>query len=87
MTQEERWEKAYNLLINYYKEHGNIYVPRGYIVDGVKLGKWLNRQHEFYNKGKLSQERIDKLNELNTNWHDTKHKKQSFDYYYNLLKK
>ena len=87
MTQDEKWERAYSLLIKYYKEHGDIYVPRNYIADGVKLGKWFAHQRGFYNKGKISQERIDKLNELNSNWHDAKHKKQSFDFYYNILKK
>ena len=87
MTQEEKWQRAYNLLIKYYKEHGDIYVPRDYIVDGVKLGEWFDHQRSFYNKGKLSKERITKLNELNPNWHDIKHKKQSFDFYYNMLKK
>ena len=33
MTQDEKWKIAYNLLIKYYKEHGDIYVPRDYIVD------------------------------------------------------
>lgn len=87
MTLEEKWQRAYNLLIKYYKEHGDIYVPRDYIVDAVKLGEWFDHQRSFYNKGKLSKERITKLNELNPNWHDVKHKKQSFDFYYNMLKK
>ena len=89
MTQDERWEKSFNLLIKYYKEYGDIHVPREYTVDGVKLGEWLSHQITFYNKSKLFQERIDKLNELNPNWCGSgiKYKKQTFEFYYNLLKK
>ena len=95
MTQEERWERAYNLLIDYYKEYGNIYVPIKYVVDDIKLGEQLKRQREAYNGigiRKISEEKINKLNELDPNWcshgsSGTKYKRQSFSFYYNLLKK
>lgn len=85
MTQEERWERAYNLLIDYYKKYGNIYVPRGYIVDGVKLGQWLDYQRKGRGTNKITQERINKLNELGMVWE--LHQMHSFDYYYSLLEK
>jgi len=88
MTQEEKWEKAYQLLMNYYNKYGNIRVPRKYIVDGFKLGIWLDHQRRACSgKGtyKISSERINKLNELGIDC-GRPIKKQSFDYYYDLLK-
>lgn len=88
MTQEERWNRAYDLLIDYYRVYGNINVPRSYIVNGVKLGNWVDHQRQAYiGKGtaKLTQERISKLNELGMNW--DLNEKHSFNYYYDLLEK
>ena len=88
MTQEEKWERNYNLLVDYYKEHGDINVPREYTVNGVKLGIWISHLRSTY-KGrgasKLTPERINKLNELNMVWE--RHEKHSFDFYYQLLEK
>ena len=88
MKHEEKWERTYNLLIDYYKEHGNINVPREYVVNGVKLGRWLDHMRSAYkgtSASKLSQERINKLNDLDMNWE--LHKMHSFDKYYQLLEK
>ena len=87
MTREEKWERAYLLLVDYYKKYGDIRVPRKYVADGVKLGKWLDKQRQAYkNKGSdiLIPERINKLNNLGMLWEANK--KLPFDYYFNLLK-
>ena len=74
--------------MNYYNKYGDIRVPRKYIVDGFKLGIWLDHQRRACSgKGtyKISSERINKLNELGIDC-GRPIKKQSFDYYYDLLK-
>ncbi len=45
------WERRYALAKEYYKGHGNLQIPSGYVVDGVWLGRWVREQ-----KSKLSQE-------------------------------
>ena len=80
MKLEEKWELNYNLLKKYKEENGNIDVPIQYTVDNVQLGRWLNTQRNMYKDSKLSEERINKLNELGMNW-------DKIDRYYRLLEK
>lgn len=66
------WERNYAAALAYYREHGNLEVPRGYIQDGVKLNIWLTELKETY-RGKregrqLSEEQIARLNELHIRW-------------------
>lgn len=86
MTQEERWNQKYKLLLEYYKKNGNIDVPVLYEINGINLGKWLHNQRQaFKNKNtcKLSEDHIDKLNKLGMKWQIVN--QQSWDTYYNLL--
>ena len=59
---ERRWNEKYNAAVRYYKKHGNISVPVGYITeDGLRLGRWLDRQKR---NDKLTAEQKAKLNIL-----------------------
>ena len=66
------WDSMYELAKKYYEYHGNLKIKRifrtlnGYEHDdnGSRLGTWINNQRDAYKKGKLSQERIDKLNKI-----------------------
>ena len=52
----------YTLALNYYKENGNLLVPRNYITPtGQKLGYWIANQRKAYHKGYLTNEHIDKI--------------------------
>lgn len=74
---EENWDENYYLLEDYYREHGNIDVPRLYEVNGIKLGFWLKNQRQAY-KGnstcKITEDQIELLNDLGIDWNirDTK---------------
>jgi hypothetical protein len=48
-----------------------------------RLAKWVSRQRECYNKGILSQSRIDKLNELDFSWrlNDKDHRRDARENY------
>ncbi len=83
MTHEEKWERSYKLLVEYYKKYGDVRVPRKYIVNGVQLGQWVSKQREAYKKGILTEEHINKLNELSMFWN--LNYQHSFDYYYPFL--
>ena len=85
MARVENWEKAYSYLIDYYKKYGNIYVSRDYVVDGFKLGRWLDSQRRAYRDNTLSEERKNKLIKLDANLGIIRTKK-SFDFYCELLK-
>ena len=68
------WLKYYTALEEYYKEHGNIDVPKNYETkDGVKLGRWLGTQRQAYKgKGKvtnkINENQIQLLNNLGMKW-------------------
>jgi len=61
------WEKMLEQLSKYKKENGNCDVPKNY-AKNIELSRWLVAQRGRYNKGKLSQERFEKLNKLGFNW-------------------
>lgn len=69
---KDRWDNMYELLIEYYDEHGNSNVPFTYLIDDeIPLGTWLARQRNFYKDGRtdiLSVEQISMLNDLNIDW-------------------
>lgn len=66
---EYKWSKNYELVKEYYKEHGNISIPIDYEVNGVKLGKWLLNQKNYYLYGKNHKDysKIELLENINKN--------------------
>ncbi|MBQ9182123.1 MAG: helicase associated domain-containing protein [Bacilli bacterium] len=68
MENNKLWEEKYNLAKQYYEEHGNILIPNRYKINNINLGRWLSTQRNLYEKGKLSQYRIDKLNDIGMIW-------------------
>ena len=66
-AQEAAWQEMYNRLIEYKEEKGNADVPKLYDEDR-KLGNWVNSQRKAYQKGKLSPDRIEKLESIGFRW-------------------
>ena len=65
---EQQWEKGYAEALAYYKEHGNLNVPAGYVSPtGYKLGSWIADRREK-GRGKHSPERQKRLDELGMVW-------------------
>ena len=54
-------------LVAYKEEFGHCNVPSRY-AENVKLGTWVNTQRSFYNRGKLSADRINKLEAIGFEW-------------------
>jgi hypothetical protein len=55
------WEEGFRRLQEYAEQHGHTRVPQKYVVDGYKLGVWLNTQRT--NWSKLSEERRQRLSQ------------------------
>lgn len=70
------WEYVYKLAKDYYKEHGDLLVPRNLIVNvegtDISLGNWIVNQRRSYKKKTLLSERIELLNEIGMKWEDVK---------------
>lgn len=68
----ERWLKSYNLAKEYYEEHGNLLVPRKYLItldnEVFNLGTWIIEQRRYYNNGTLDPNKIEFLNDIKMIW-------------------
>lgn len=62
-----KWGGKYQQLKEYYEQHQDCNVPQRY-ENNPSLGIWVSDQRQAYKKNKLSQERIDLLNQLNFDW-------------------
>ena len=83
---DPRWMERYQQLKIYYHQHGNCKVPYRY-KENVPLANWVIKQRQDYKKNKLSQEKIELLNDINFDWdrHDTRWKEmydQLKDFYH-----
>ena len=87
------WEEQYLEVKKYYLDNGNLNIPKDFLSNsGKKLFLWLAHQKENKRKGKLSCEKIDKLNELGIVWDKElpweigfRHAKEYYDLYGNLF--
>lgn len=78
---DDLWNKMYNGAEKHFATYGNIFIPQGYEFEGLPLGSWLHDQTQLYKKGKLSQDRIDKLNKLGVRWNPQKDKWSTYYMY------
>lgn len=68
-SKRHNWSYMYRLAENYYKEHGNLIIPGRYISEnGEHLGEWILKNRRNYIKGKLSSDRIEKLENIGMVW-------------------
>ena len=62
---ESAWKEGFEQLERYAKENGTTRVSTSHVTsNGYPLGKWLSRQRTAYKKGKLSAERVERLDSL-----------------------
>ena len=65
----DAWEQAFSKLTEYKAQHEDVLVPKDFVTaDGFKLGVWVGAQRKRKAKGKLCQERVDRLNALGLVW-------------------
>ena len=68
-VQKEQWETSFSQLVEYSQEHGDCNPPDSYLTHaGFALGKWVGKQRTASNKGRLSQERKQRLDALGFVW-------------------
>ena len=60
----EKWERAFQLVDDYAREHGHARVPDAYSVNGFRLGSWVGIQRAAYRNGILAPERERRLCQL-----------------------
>ena len=62
----DQWEEAFAALQKFRKREGHCRVSQKLIVDGLRLGSWVNTQRQ--KKGKLSPGRIKRLDSIGFSW-------------------
>lgn len=60
----DNWESRFNLVKQYYEEHGNINISQKEVIQGVWIGKWIVSQKKAMETGKLTNEQIKMLKTL-----------------------
>ena len=64
-----KWESGYEHLLVFFNEFGHSQVKQHFVSpDGFPLGHWVSTQRARQSNGKLSIDRIDKLNKLSFVW-------------------
>ena len=62
---ESQWELRFSELLAYKTTHGNVDVPQN---EQTGLGKWVSKQRTARKKGKVSPDRISRLEEIGFEW-------------------
>lgn len=65
---DERWENGYEFAAQYYEQHHNLDVPVDCGFSGFNLGRWIHSQRQRFEKKTISEEQIQKLNEIGMLW-------------------
>jgi hypothetical protein len=65
---EEKFEKGIQETLLYKERTGNPNAPRNYSTSGFWLGDWQSHQRERYKIGKLSSDRIKRLEDIGFKW-------------------
>jgi superfamily II DNA or RNA helicase len=64
-----RWDESYGAAKRYSEQHGGLRsVPKDAMENGIRIASWLHHQRVMRKAGKLSQERIDRLNSIGMMW-------------------
>ena len=62
---ENKWMIGFLECYQYFRRNGNLNIPKNYISEsGIELNSWIRNNKTAYKKGKLSQDKIDKLNAI-----------------------
>ena len=77
------WETYYIAARQYYREKGNLKVPKSYLTQtGLTLGSWIQTQRRVRAgsvTGNLSEEKVRKLDEIGMRWEKADSKPRRLD--------
>ena len=65
---DDKWNFMFSILKKYSVQFGNCLLPYNYIYLNEKLGMWVKCQRRDYKNNRLSEERIQKLNDIGFVW-------------------
>jgi len=66
---EDQRERTYQAALEYYREHGDLKIPSGYVnKDGLHLGWWVKGVRRAYKNGTLGRAQISRLESIGMVW-------------------
>lgn len=66
-----QWELNYAACATYYVEHGHLNIPVAFAAqDGLSIGKWIRRQRKLRQTAVLSNDQIQRLDDIGMVWDD-----------------
>jgi superfamily II DNA or RNA helicase len=78
------WDWMFDLLVDYQRRHGTSNVPHTW---NPRLASWVHTQRQAKQSGKLSSERIQKLDDVDFTWRLRERLHTSWDEMFSILKK
>jgi superfamily II DNA or RNA helicase len=63
-SRQAAWDKGFQHLQEYVKKNGHARVPQSYVIDGFRLGNWVNMQRSNFANGILDDDRRTRLQDL-----------------------
>lgn len=83
-TLSASWELMYSEAREYYRQHGDLEVPKRYLTaEGFSLGQWLNTQRRVRAgkvNGNLTDEQIEKLDAIGMRWESARDRRWEIHY-------
>ena len=64
----DKWEEYYKIAKKYFEEFNHLNIPSNEVYYNINLGFWIRRQRDDFSKNKMTEERIQKLNQINMIW-------------------
>lgn len=70
MTYDKKWYLAFLDLLDYKNTYGDYKIPKDYYGKNsdINLYEWYQKQRQYYRNKKLSQDRIQKLDDFDITW-------------------
>ncbi len=66
---DSRWESSYSYAVRYVESGGDINaLPEEYLIDDFNLTRWIRAQRDRKKQGKMSADRVKKLEKLGLRW-------------------
>ena len=65
---EAAWEKRFSILERFFRKGKNVNFAKYTVIDGILIGGWVRTQRKNYKAGKLSADRIARLEAIGFKW-------------------
>ena len=80
LEKSDPWKEKFLLAKSYFEEHGDLNIPKDYIVGDFQLGVWLRQQKSRYKSGNMPNEHFELLTSIGMDWENALKKRVTDSY-------